>query len=91
MPLRPPGRRSDLQLLIYGSITLVELLIFIAGNTLLAWLLLGRLGITGGMQDAIDHTGLPAWSLWLFLLLTVLFDCWIAFYRWMERRRSLKR
>jgi len=91
MALRPPGSRSNLELLIYGSLMLLQLAVFIGGHAIIGYLLLHNFDIGKGMPAVVKFTGLPAGLIWVFILLTIAMDLWVYYHHWVERKKALAR
>jgi len=69
MALKPPGSRSNLELIVYGALVLGQVALMVGGNLLLAWVVLGMFGMGGGLADAAEFTGLGRGWLWCW-------QCW---------------
>jgi len=92
MALRPPGSRSNIDLVIFGALAMGQVLLLILGHVLIGYLLLGHLFSLGkGMPDVVEATGLPAWSLWLLIVATVAMDGWILQLKRQARKKALQR
>ncbi len=91
MGLRPPGSRSNIELLTYGSAMLLQLGLFIGGHAIIAYLLLHQLGIGQGMLAVTEATGLPEFAVWLLMLATLAMDGWIYHHKRLERKKALER
>jgi len=91
MALRPPGSRSNIDLVIYGALALVQILILISGHVLVGYLLMGHFEIGNGMEDILEFTGLPEWSIWLTIAVTMAMDAWVMYLKREERKKALKR
>jgi len=91
MALRPPGSRSNIDLVTYGALALVQVLLLISGHVLAGYIIMGHFGIGKGMADILEFTGLPEWSIWLTITATIAMDAWIIYLKREERRKALKR
>jgi len=91
MALRPPGSSSNVDFLIYGSIMVVQLIVFTGGHAIVAYLLLAQLGIGKGMEAVVEFVGLPSSVIWLFVLATVAMDAWVIYHKRLERKKALSR
>lgn len=91
MALRPPGSRSNIDLIIYGALALIQVLLLISGHVMVGYLLMGHFEIGKGMADILEFTGLPEWSIWLTIAATMAMDIWIIHLKRQERKKALKR
>ncbi len=91
MALRPPGSSSNVDFLIYGSIMVLQLIVFIGGHAVIGYLLLGQFGIGKGMPAVVEFTGLPGFALWLLMLATIAMDIWVVYHKRLERKKNLER
>ena len=92
MALKPPGSRSNIDLIIFGTLTLVQVTILILGHVLIGLLLLEHFANIGKSLDEItEATGLPDWCLWLTMFATIAMDGWIVYHKRLERQKALRR
>ena len=91
MALRPPGSRSNIDLLIFGALAMVQVILLIGGHVLVGYVLLENFGIGKGMADASKLTGLPVGALWLLIAATLVMDGWIFYHKRLERKKALQR
>lgn len=91
MALRPPGSRSNVDLLVFGAFAMVQVLLLIFGHVLVGYVLLGNFGIGKGMADVVEATDLPAGALWLLIAATLIMDAWILYHRRQERKKIMER
>lgn len=85
---RPPGTRSNIDLIVYATLTLLQITILIAGHALLLWLIFGS---GSGLEVPARTTGLPSWLLWLSIPVAIAMDAWIYISWRRERKKALKR
>ncbi len=77
MALKPPGSRSNLELIVYLALVTAQVAIMIGGNLLLAWIVLSWFGLGDGLDAAAAFTGLPRPALILAALAAVALDGWV--------------
>ncbi len=91
MALKPPGSRSNLQLLLTLVWTGAMLTILIGGHVVIGYLLLSAMTDGGGMKAVQALTQLPAWTIWLWMVAAVALDGWIVWHARKQRRKDLER
>ncbi len=91
MALKPPGSRSNLELVIYLALVTAQVAIMIGGNLLLAWIVLSWFGIGDGLTDAAAFTGLPRPALIAAALAAAALDGWVYWHKRLERKKALQR
>jgi hypothetical protein len=91
MALKPPGSRSNLQLLVTLAWTAAMLVGLIGGHVIIGWLILSPLIGGSGMKGVLGLTHLPAWGVWLWMLAALALDAWIVWHIRQERKEALRR
>ncbi len=91
MGLRAPGSSSNAEFLIYGSMMVLQLVIFIGGHAIIGYLLLHQFGVGQGMPAVVEFTGLPGFAIWLLMLVTIAMDIWVVYHKRLERKKNLRR
>lgn len=91
MALKPPGTRSNLQLVVTLAWTGVMLVGLIGGHVIIGWLILSAVFGGSGMKGVLALTHLPAWGVWLWILAAIALDGWIAWHIRQDRKKALER
>jgi len=91
MALKPPGSRSNVQLLITGFWASAMLLVLLGGHIIAGYLILASFQAGEGMKTVTEFTGLNEWMIWIWMLAGVGVDGWIVYNIREDRRKALER
>jgi len=91
MALKPPGSRSNIQLLITGFWAGAMLLILLGGHVIAGYLILASFFAGGDMNNVTEFTGLREWMIWIWILAGIGLDGWIFHNIRKDRKKVLER
>jgi len=92
MALKPPGTRSNLELLISSVFVLAQLALLIGGHLVWLYVLLNWLvGYGDGMAGIVAETGLPEGAVVALMAATLALDAWIVYHHQKQRKKALRR
>jgi len=91
MALKPPGSRSNIQLLITGFWASAMLLILLGGHIIAGYLILASFLDGDGMKNVTKFTGLHDWMIWVWILAGIGLDGWIFHNIRKDRKKALER